>query len=146
MHPLRGRSDWYYEHVASGREDYYAGRGATDEGAGRWAGAGAAGLGLDGALAPGQLAVMSEGRHPGDGSTLLTRSRRLARWTRRGPDGRPTTAEPVTGYDLTFSAPKSVSVLYAVGDAELSEAVRRAHDLAVCDALGYLEREACVTR
>jgi hypothetical protein len=37
MHPLRGRSDWCYEHVASGREDYYAERGgATTARAAGW--------------------------------------------------------------------------------------------------------------
>jgi conjugative relaxase-like TrwC/TraI family protein len=55
-------------------------------------------------------------------------------------------AEPVGGYDLTFSAPKSVSVLFGVGSSEVRAAVRDAHDAAVRDAIGYLEREACVTR
>jgi conjugative relaxase-like TrwC/TraI family protein len=146
MHPLRGRSDWYYEQVASGREDYYAECGAADDSAGRWLGAGADRLGLSGAVAPGQLGAMSDGRHPTDGSLLLTRRSRLMKWTRRGPNARATVAESVTGYDLTFSAPKSASVLYAVGDADTSQPVRAAHDLAVRDAVGYLEREACVTR
>ena len=55
-------------------------------------------------------------------------------------------AEPVSGYDLTFSAPKSVSVLFAVGEPDVRAAVREGHDAAVRDAVGYLEREACVTR
>ena len=54
---------------------------------------------------------------------------------------------PVSGYDLVFSCPKSVSLLHALTD---DEAVRReiseAHESAWQAALGYLEREACVVR
>jgi conjugative relaxase-like TrwC/TraI family protein len=48
----------------------------------------------------------------------------------------------VPGFDLTFSAPKSVSVLFGIGDSELRGAIRDAHDRAVGEALAYLEREA----
>jgi hypothetical protein len=37
----------------------------------------------------------------------------------------------VRGYDATFSAPKSVSVLFAVGDEQIREQVVEAHDSAV---------------
>ena len=50
------------------------------------------------------------------------------------------------GFDLTFSAPKSVSVLFGIGDDRLRAVLQEAHDRAVRDALGYLEREAAVTR
>ena len=50
------------------------------------------------------------------------------------------------GFDLTFSAPKSVSILYGIGQNDSAMAVRDAHDAAVRDALGYLERNACLTR
>ncbi len=46
------------------------------------------------------------------------------------------------GFDLTFSAPKSVSLLFALGDDRLSARMRDAHDAAVHDALGYLEGTA----
>ena len=52
----------------------------------------------------------------------------------------------VPGFDLTFSAPKSVSVLFGVGDDELRGAIQDAHDQAVREALAYVEREAGVTR
>jgi conjugative relaxase-like TrwC/TraI family protein len=52
----------------------------------------------------------------------------------------------VAGFDLTFSAPKSVSVVFGVGEAELRHSVRRAHDHAVVEALGYLERSAAAVR
>ena len=50
------------------------------------------------------------------------------------------------GFDLTFSAPKSVSVLFGVGGERMQGAIRAAHDRAVEDALGYLERSAAKGR
>jgi hypothetical protein len=47
---------------------------------------------------------------------------------------------------LTFSAPKSVSVLFGVGDDALRRAIQDSHDQAVREALNYVEREAGVTR
>ena len=52
----------------------------------------------------------------------------------------------VAAFDLTFSAPKSVSVLFAVGESALAQAMVEAHESAVDAALGYLEREACRVR
>lgn len=49
----------------------------------------------------------------------------------------------VAALDLTFSASKSVSVLFAVGDREMSVALVEAHERAVGEALAYVEREAC---
>jgi conjugative relaxase-like TrwC/TraI family protein len=63
-----------------------------------------------------------------------TNPQRSLIWHRR-PDRLP-------GYDLTFSAPKGVSLLFALCPPELMLEVRRAHDAAVTAALGYLEREA----
>jgi conjugative relaxase-like TrwC/TraI family protein len=48
------------------------------------------------------------------------------------------------GIDVTFSAPKSVSLLYGLGDAATAAAVRAGHARAVTEAVGYLER-ACAT-
>ncbi len=44
-----------------------------------------------------------------------------------GREPRPT----VAGFDLTFSAPKSVSVVFGVGDADVQGGVRAAHERAV---------------
>jgi conjugative relaxase-like TrwC/TraI family protein len=54
--------------------------------------------------------------------------------------------EPVPGFDLTFSAPKSVSLTWALGGHPVSGQVKEAHAAAVAEALGYLERQACWTR
>ena len=58
----------------------------------------------------------------------------------------PTTNRKIAGFDLTFSAPKSVSVMWALGDPGVHLAVRDAHERAVDAALEYLEREATFTR
>src|SRR3954449_5986207 len=60
--------------------------------------------------------------------------------------GRGWRADGVTGYDLTFSAPKSVSALWALGSDGVSTAVRRAHAAAVRTALDYLDEHAAVSR
>ena len=60
----------------------------------------------------------------------------------RGPAGRPRTP----GFDLTFSAPKSVSLLYALGDPELKAQAIEAHERAVGAAIGYLEQHAAFLR
>src|SRR5207248_6187959 len=52
----------------------------------------------------------------------------------------------VPGFDLTFSAPKSVSLLFALGQPEVSAVVRDAHDAAVSAALTWLDGEACWVR
>jgi hypothetical protein len=46
------------------------------------------------------------------------------------------------GIDVTISAPKSVSVLFGLGDPQVASAVRDAHQAAVAEALGYLESVA----
>jgi conjugative relaxase-like TrwC/TraI family protein len=56
--------------------------------------------------------------------------------------GRPYRDGSVRGYDATFSAPKSVSVLFAVGDEWIREQVTEAHDQAVDAVLGWLEDHA----
>jgi conjugative relaxase-like TrwC/TraI family protein len=52
----------------------------------------------------------------------------------------------VCSLDFTLSAPKSVSVLFAIGDEEISRTLVEAHEEAVAAAVGYLEREACRVR
>ena len=118
----------YYERqVAQGRDDYYSGRG---ESPGRWTGRGGEALGLVGVVDEEGFIALIEGRHPGTGEPL------------RRVGGR----SKVAAFDLTVSAPKSVSVLFAVGDGVLARAMVEAHESAVEAALGYVEREACRVR
>ena len=55
-------------------------------------------------------------------------------------------SDRLPGFDVTFSAPKSVSVIWAVADPQTAERIRAAHERAVAAALCYLEREAAYTR
>lgn len=119
---------YYTNSVAKGREDYYSGRG---EAPGRWVGTGTDLLmETDREVAADDLAALLQGRSPAGGERLRKRM----------------SARSVSGFDLTFSAPKSVSVLYGIGDERIAGAARSAHDAAVDQALGYLERTACWTR
>jgi Ti-type conjugative transfer relaxase TraA len=119
---------YYTTKVAKGREDYYSGRG---EAPGRWVGTGTDLLmETDREVAASDLAALLQGRSPADGERLRKRM----------------SARSVSGFDLTFSAPKSVSVLYGIGDERVVAVARSAHDAAVDQALGYLERTACWTR
>jgi conjugative relaxase-like TrwC/TraI family protein len=119
---------YYEEQVAAGIEDYYAGRG---EAPGRWLGRGVGEMGVaaGGRVEREAFMALMRGRHPVSGVEL----RRMG------------SCSTVAALDLTFSAPKSVSVLMATGDDELSSALVAAHERAVDEALGYLEREACCT-
>ncbi len=112
---------YYTDQVAAGREEYYAGEG---EAPGRWTGNAAAAAGLSGQVQPGQLESLLAG----------------------GGLRRPVRNGAVAGFDLTFRAPKSVSVLWGVAGPELSRQLGQAHDAAVEAALGYVEREACRAR
>ena len=52
----------------------------------------------------------------------------------------------VAGYDLTFSPVKSVSALWAIAPQEVSEVIAQAHQDAVTDTIGWLEKHAAYTR
>ncbi|MFL5844333.1 MAG: MobF family relaxase [Solirubrobacteraceae bacterium] len=118
---------YYLDKVATGREDYYSGRG---EAPGRWAGSAV------------DLLMETDGEVSGEQFTALLAGKSPA----GGEDLGPAPERTVHGFDLTFSAPKTVSLLYGVGDESVASATRGAHDAAVSEALGYLEREACWTR
>ena len=52
----------------------------------------------------------------------------------------------VAGYDLTFSVSKSVSVLWAVADADTQARIADVHHAAVADVLALFERDVAATR
>ena len=54
--------------------------------------------------------------------------------------------QTVAGYDLTFSPVKSASALWAVADPHVAAQIEQAHQAAVWDALGFIERHALFTR
>src|SRR6478735_4825238 len=54
--------------------------------------------------------------------------------------------QAVAGFDLTFSVPKSVSVLWGISDAATQERIAQAHHAAVADVIELFEREVAATR
>jgi conjugative relaxase-like TrwC/TraI family protein len=123
-----GQQRYYEQQVAQGHDDYYSGRG---EAPGEWTGAGAEELGLAGVVSAAQFNALLEGRDPRAPGTRL----------------RASVSEPtIAAFDLTFSAPKSVSVLFAVAPAEVSATLVEAHEEAVRAAVGYLEESAVFVR
>ncbi|MFZ1374130.1 MAG: relaxase domain-containing protein [Nostocoides sp.] len=55
-------------------------------------------------------------------------------------------ADPVAGYDLTFSPVKSVSARWALAAPDVAREVQAAHEAAVRVTIGLLEREIAFTR
>jgi hypothetical protein len=56
------------------------------------------------------------------------------------------TPSAVAGFDLTFTMPKSGSVLWALAGPELQARIAAAHRATVADVIGVLERDALFTR
>lgn len=123
-----GQERYYLEKVAEGTEDYYSGEGEAE---GYWLGDAAEDLGLQGKVDPDQLTGMLTGTNPASGEPLGLRH---------------VEGGPVPGFDLTFSAPKSVSVTWALGGHPVAAEVKAAHAAAVDAGLGYLQQNACFTR
>ena len=120
-------ADYYLDQVARTRDDYYTGAGET---AGYWAGSGAAHLGLSGEVGDQQFSRLIDGQHPDTGQALVASSEKR-----------------VAGFDLTFSCPKSVSVLWGLAeDPWTVRSVGDAHRAAVADAIAYLETDAVWAR
>ena len=127
-----GTASWRYytDSVACQATEYYLGVG---EAPGRWIGQGLPELGLAAGerVTEQQLeALFARGLHPATGERL----------------GRAWRKDAVTGYDLTFSAPKSVSALWALGNSEVAAAALAAHQEAVKAGMAYLEGHASWSR
>lgn len=112
----QGAAKYFDEGLA--RADYYA---TGEHSIGRWGGLSAERLGLQGEVAKQDFVALCQNQMP-DGRKLNPR------------DG----AERKVGYDFTFSAPKSVSIAYAItGD----ERVRDAFERSVTETMQEMEQE-----
>lgn len=120
-----GSHSYYLGIVADGAEDYYLAHG---EEPGRWLGGGAARLELAGRVEADELRAVLSGDDPNGGCLARHPARRIP------------------GFDLTFRAPKSVSLLWRLAEGDVAAKVTAAHDTAVDAAIGYLERAAGYTR
>ncbi|MDA8045309.1 MAG: relaxase domain-containing protein [Actinomycetota bacterium] len=127
-----GDEDYYLSVGSAGpvrADEYYREGGQTP---GEWMGGGAGTLDLYGDVAAADLRAVLAGVDPRLGVPLVSGQ---AAQGRRRP-----------GLFLTFSAPKGVSLLGALGDQAVADAVDGAHRAAVGDALGYLEDNALFAR
>ncbi len=93
---------------------------------GVWRGHGAARLGLEGTVDEEDFLDLMAGVDPGSGRPL----------------GTPHTDRTVRGFDVTCSAPKSASVLFAVGGDAVRREVSESHDAAVGAVVEWVERHA----
>jgi conjugative relaxase-like TrwC/TraI family protein len=145
-----GQEAYYERQVARGLDDYYAGRG---ESPGIWAGSGSARLGLVGVVGDEDLRTLLRGVNPASGARLRSpvreRTITLRRLDVESGEWREESKQlkPVSGFDLVFSCPKSVSLLHALTDDErVRREVSEAHEASWQAALTYLELEACIVR
>lgn len=123
-----GQASYY---LGLAREDYYLQGG---EPPGQWYGQGAATLGLVGEVQPDQLYNLFSGLSP-DGTKPMVQL--------QAHQGK---AEHRPGWDLTFSAPKSVSVLWSQLPEESRVQIQKAHHGAVRAALEYFQDTSALTR
>jgi conjugative relaxase-like TrwC/TraI family protein len=115
-----GREEYYTRELATDHQAYLSGHG---ESSGRWYGAGARTLGLQGEASVAGFQAMFEGRHPTTGQLL----------------GRPHSRNAVPASDLVLRPTKSVSILYGLGDPATGRAVLAAHHAGLAEAVAYLD-------
>jgi conjugative relaxase-like TrwC/TraI family protein len=126
--------------------DYYTKSGNPP---GTWYGNGLGGIDLvrgavltDGAA----KTVFETARHPFTGEPLGRPHGHRTIHAGKGPGSGTSTRSPVAGFDLTFSVPKSVSVLWALSPQPVRDQVLDAHHHAVQETLVWLEARAIGTR
>jgi|GEM_PF-5456987 len=109
--------------------DYYLGHeGRPAEGPSQWLGQGAVALGLAGEVGREDILSLWQGKDPRSGQQLV-----------RFAHGVHTAA-----VDCTFSAPKSVAIVWVLGDQQTRDRVELAHQQAVETALAHLEAHPAV--
>ncbi|MHB1658050.1 MAG: MobF family relaxase [Acidithiobacillus sp.] len=114
-----------YPREASSKEDYYAEGGAPSQ----WVGGGCHALGLAGGVERGDVINAMQGKST-SGADLVPGA---------GPDRR-------YGTDMTFSAPKSISSIWAVADPALKTKIEQAQATAVATAIRYIEDDFTLAR
>lgn len=115
----------YYSDLA--KEDYYLDGGEPN---GVWIGKGARLLDLSGNVVNEEYINVMHGYTPNKGYELCQKS---------GDNHR-------HGWDLTFSAPKSVSIVWAILNEDLKQIIQKYHFSAVKSALSFIEKNAAITR
>ena len=123
-----GRGDSAKEYYLQLHEEDYYNRKGGGEPPGQWEGRLPAAFGLRGLVDEKEFCKLLNAESP-TGEPLR----------RRQANERP-------AFDLTFSAPKDVSIVHALADPETKRAIEAAMYGAVKEGLRYVEEEACMTR
>ncbi len=110
-----------------GKDSYYT---SESEAPGRWEGRGAERLSLEGSVTKSEFEAALNGIDPKTGEQLL----------------RSSSPNHSAGWDMTFSAPKSVSVLWALSPEKDRHLIETAHRNAVRKAATCLENHAAWAR
>jgi conjugative relaxase-like TrwC/TraI family protein len=139
-----------------GGEDYYLEVSAPRRGAegleapGEWAGRGSESFGLIGEVSAPRLSAMLAGDarfiSAGERGPLVRAGEEGLPVQRSESLGSGRSRVKVAAFDLTFAAPKSVSILFALGGKEVAGQVAESHQAAVSAALSYVERRALALR
>jgi TrwC relaxase len=119
-------AEYVLSQIAGGLEEYYT---SGLEAPGVWAGRWSEQLGLSGLVEADHLRALVKGVDPITRTALLQEA-----------------ARKVNAFDATFSAPKSASLLWALGGPDVESAVSIAHVEAVSTTLSFLEDHAAVAR
>lgn len=114
----------YFKHMA--QDEYYTG---DHEAEGEWDGRGAERLALDGPVSKADFEAMLNGIDPKTGEPLVQLGKAHA-----------------PGWDMTYSAPKSVSVMWALSPEADRAKIEAAHRSAVSAATTHLEDNHAITR
>lgn len=125
------RGDYYTFNVNS---NYYTEGGDAP---GTWRGAGAQALNLVNSVDAEVFERLLRAQHP-------QRSHPLLQPPQKGDI--PTKVEHCPGFDITFSAPKTVSALWAVSDRPLQMEIERAFRDSIQSVVGFAEQELLLTR
>jgi conjugative relaxase-like TrwC/TraI family protein len=131
---VAGAVDYFKDEYEHARGSYYS---EDKKVVGRWSGQLSERFGLSGAVRREDFEKLCEGQDPTTGAQLV---RRVKAHTRGDADGKTTrTKGHRAGFDITFSAPKSVSLAAIVGG---DDRIKEAHAEAVSLALRELEKYA----
>jgi conjugative relaxase-like TrwC/TraI family protein len=130
LKPLKAgdTGDYYLRSLPDGPAEYYLGHGQE----GMWLGAGAGRLGLEGPVSDTAFRRVLAGTHPHTGDPLVS--------------GRAASNDRIPAFDLTISSPKSATLLAALSDPQIADAVREGHRQAVIDTVAFIETEVARAR
>lgn len=113
---------------------------------GRWFGAGAKSLQLDGVVEADSFRRLLAGYHPRHDKALVQFLSRKAPSPDEPPSSDPPPVAHCPGFDLQFSVPKSVSTLWAAAETDLRRDIEVANDRAIKRTLSYAEENLQLTR